>query len=180
MEPMTYPKLWLPNSTGSRLKEQCMKNRYPVIQLALESPLQPEIVALVEALDEYLESLYPADSNHLVSVDSLASGNVRFLVARADGRAVGCGALVLDPRGYGEIKRIYVDPEYRGLRIAGRILRQLERLALGEDLQCLRLETGIHQLAAIELFRRAGYVERTRFGDYPDDPLSVFMEKRLA
>ena len=43
-----------------------------------------------------------------------------------------------------------------------------------------RLETGIRQPEALGLYRRLGYLERGRFGAYLEDPLSVFMEKRLG
>jgi hypothetical protein len=33
--------------------------------------------------------------------------------------------------------------------------------------------------AAVELYRKAGFVPRTAFAPYQPDPLSVFMEKRL-
>ncbi len=45
---------------------------------------------------------------------------------------------------------------------------------------CLRLETGIKQDAAIALYEKNGFARIGYFGDYPNDPLSVFMEKRLA
>ena len=41
----------------------------------------------------------------------------------------------------------------------------------------VRLEVGVHQPAALHLYRGAGYVERTPFGAYSHDPLSVFMEE---
>jgi putative acetyltransferase len=43
----------------------------------------------------------------------------------------------------------------------------------------MRLETGTHQLASIHLYERLSYVTRGPFGSYAEDPLSVFMEKRL-
>jgi putative acetyltransferase len=55
----------------------------------------------------------------------------------------------------------------------------VEAEARREGLECLRLETGIHQPEALGLYRSAGYREREPFGDYARDPLSVFMEKRL-
>ncbi len=73
-----------------------------------------------------------------------------------------------------------MDPEYRGLGIAGSILRRLEETARSEGQPCVRLEVGVHQPAALHLYRGAGYVERTPFGEYSHDPLSVFMEKRLT
>ena len=44
----------------------------------------------------------------------------------------------------------------------------------------MRLETGIRQPEAIGLYRSAGYAEIGPFGAYRPDPLSLFMEKRLA
>ncbi len=150
------------------------------VEVNLESPLQEDVVQMIRALDAYLESLYPSDSNHLLEVEALAGENVRFLVARVESRAVGCGALLLDPRGYGEIKRMYVDSEQRGLGIGRAILRELEKLAVEEDQKIVRLETGVEQHPALQLYRSAGYSECGPFGDYELDPLSVFMEKLLV
>jgi len=69
---------------------------------------------LLAALDAYLESLYPPESNHILDVDTLCAPNVRFFVARRRGKAVGCGALRIDSAGYGEVKRMFVHPEARG------------------------------------------------------------------
>jgi len=148
------------------------------VTLAVESPRQAEIGRLLEALDAYQGALYPAESNHFLDVEALAAPDVRFIVARHGGRAVGCGALRIDA-GYGELKRMYVVPEARGRRLGQRILDRIEAEARREGLSCLRLETGIHQPQALALYRAAGYVEREAFGAYAPDPLSVFMEKIL-
>ena len=105
---------------------------------------------------------------------------MRFLVARRAGEALGCGALRIDAEGsYGEVKRMFVLPRARRLKLGRRILDRLEAEARREGLGCLRLETGIHQPEALGLYRAAGFVERGPFGEYGPDPLSVFMEKRL-
>lgn len=132
---------------------------------------------MISALDGYLGSLYPSGSNYLLNVDSLRGEDVRFLVAMVDGQAAGCGALVLGQPEFAEIKRMYVKPEARRLGIGAAILRELEDLARQEKRTCIRLETGVHQPEALALYRRAGYVDRGPFGDYPADSLSVFMEK---
>ena len=134
---------------------------------------------MIEALDSYLASLYPSSSNHLIGVDSLTGEDVRFLVARIDGQAAGCGALLLDPRGYVEVKRMYVKPDVRRLGVGAAILRELELLAREGTHTRIRLEAGVDQPEALALYRRAGYVECDPFGDYAPDPLSVFMEKAL-
>lgn len=149
------------------------------LNLRMESPRQPEVERLLDALDAYQSALYPPASNHFLDVEALAGPDVRFFVARRDGRALGCGALRIDAAGYGELKRLFVSPEARGLRLGRRILDRIEEEARRERLGCVRLETGIHQPEALGLYRSAGYVERDAFGEYSPDPLSVFMEKSL-
>jgi len=144
-----------------------------------ESPGQPDVVPLIEALDAYATALYPPESNHLLDVASLSDAAVSFLVARAEGEAIGCGAVLRDPRGWGEVKRMFVRPDQRGKGIGVRVLAELEALAIASGLTLLRLETGIHNREALALYRRAGFTERGPFGDYASDPLSVFMEKRV-
>ena len=149
------------------------------VTLQVESPRQADVVRLLEALDAYQSSLYPPESNHFLDVETLSAPEVRFFVARRGGQALGCAALRVDPAGYGELKRMFVAPEARGLRLGRRLLDRIEEEARSTGLRCVRLETGIHQPEALGLYRSAGYVERAAFGDYRPDPLSVFMEKSL-
>ena len=56
----------------------------------------------------------------------MSAPNVLFAVARSEqGRAVACGAIVLEAD-YGELKRMFTDPEYRGKGIARVLLSLLE------------------------------------------------------
>jgi putative acetyltransferase len=144
-----------------------------------ESPDQPEIRALLARLDAYCAALYPAESNHLISIDELLQGDVLFLVARdVDGAAAGCAALV-NRDGYGEIKRMFVDEHQRGSGAGRQLMEHIGIFAAMCGLRTLRLETGVHQPAALALYERAGFVRCPPFGDYREDPLSVFMEKQL-
>ena len=150
------------------------------MQVTLESVDQPDILALIEALDAYQGALYPAESNYHLSVEALKAPNVLFAVARDDdGVAIGCGAVVLFDD-YGELKRMFVPPAQRGRGIAKAIITLLEANAVQRNCVLLRLETGIHQPEAHGLYARAGYERRGPYGDYPNDPLSVFMEKTIA
>ena len=144
-----------------------------------EPPDRPDVVPLIAALDAQMTALYPPESNHLLDTAALSDLAVTFLVARAGDEAVGCGAILNDPRGWGEVKRMYVRPDQRGRSIGRRVLAELETIARDNGLRLLRLETGIHNAEALSLYRRAGFVERGPFGDYARDPLSVFMEKRV-
>ena len=125
------------------------------VTLARESPHQADVGRLLAALDAYQSALYPAESNHFLDVDALAAPGVRFFVARRDGAALGCAALRIDPERYGELKRMYVTPEARGMSLGRRLLERVEAEARREGLECLRLETGIHQPEALGLYRSA-------------------------
>ncbi len=148
--------------------------------IAFESPDQPEVIALIGELDAYQDTLYPQESRHALDLVSLKQPNVLFAVARDNmGRAIGCGAMVLRPE-FGELKRMYVSPRGRGQGVARKLLAVLESQAIGSGCKLLKLETGPYQHEALALYASAGYERRGPFGDYANDPLSVFMQKRVA
>ena len=144
-----------------------------------ETPDQPDVLPLLAAGDALSASLYPAESNHMLDVAALLDPTVTFFVARADGRAVGCAALVRKD-GYGELKRMFVDETARGQGIARRLLAVVEDAARVAGLPALKLETGTRQPEAQRLYRSSGFRDVPPFGDYQADPWSVFMEKPLG
>ncbi|MBB3135015.1 putative acetyltransferase [Rhizobium pisi] len=148
--------------------------------IAQEPPRQDAIIRLLDLSDAYAQSLYPAESNHLVDLSSLEKPSVSFFVARNDGAIVGCCALVEAGDGTAEIKRMFVDPKARGLRIGSGLMNALEAIAREKGLAAIRLETGIYQPEAIALYRKYGYRNIEPFGSYLPDPLSLFMEKQLG
>jgi putative acetyltransferase len=150
------------------------------MRIALESPDQPQVLRLVDALDDYQRPLYPPESHHGIDIDALARPDVLFAVARDDaGDAVGCGAIVLT-EAYGEIKRMYVIPSWRGRGVARDLLVFLETEAAARGCRRFALETGVRQAEALALYARMGYVGCAPFGPYTEDPHSVFMHKDLA
>ena len=151
------------------------------MRLVVESPDRPDVVALVAALDAWQDTLYPPESRHALDLEAMRQPHVVFVVARDDDdRAAGCVAVVLGPEGEGELKRLYVRPGSRGQGVASRLIARLESEARARGCDVVRLETGPYQPEAIALYDRHGYVRRGPFGGYADDPLSVFMEKRLV
>jgi putative acetyltransferase len=151
-----------------------------MIRIDIESPAQPEVAVLLEAGDAYMASLYPAESNHMLDLASLQRPEVKFLVARVDGRVLGCGAVVSSGEGWAEIKRMFLSPSARGLKLGRRLLERIEAIARENSERCLRLETGVKQPEALALYRSAGFIEIAPFGAYRPDPLSLFMEKPIT
>jgi putative acetyltransferase len=115
-----------------------------------------------------------------VPADELKQPNIVFLLAWLDAEAVGCGALVDHAGEYGELKRIYVRPACRRAGVGRAILGELFSQARSRGLRVLRLETGNAQPEALAMYERAGFRRRGPFGDYREDPLSLFMELELG
>jgi putative acetyltransferase len=151
-------------------------------EIRLQSIHAPEVETLIRALNAELDERYPEEgANHFrLDPDEVAPGRGVFLVAYADGTAVGCGATRLNDLHTAEIKRMYVLPQWRGRGIAGAVLTALENHARELGARQLVLETGDRQPESLAVYRRAGFREIPRFGEYLDSPLSVCMGKTLS
>jgi putative acetyltransferase len=137
-----------------------------------------EAEKLINELDDYLSKLYPPDSNHLESIEKLSRKNVKMYGCKIDNKLVAIGVAKL-MESYGELKRLYVSHHHRGEGLASSILVKLESVIKKNGLKYVRLETGIHQKEAIDLFKKMEYAKCDPFGTYTEDPFSIFMEKNL-
>ncbi|HXH47583.1 MAG TPA: GNAT family N-acetyltransferase [Bradyrhizobium sp.] len=100
-----------------------------------------------------------------------------FLVAMSDTLPIGCVGLKGTDHGYAEIKRLWVAPAARGLRLGRRLMDAAETTARELGITLLRLDTNSALPEAAQLYRSTGWREIPRFNDdpYPD----LFFEKRL-
>ena len=142
-------------------------------------PREAAISRMIADLDAYQASLYPPESNHLVDVEKLAGRDYFFIAAMEGGQPKAIASYKRMEKGYVEIKRLYVPEPYRGRKLAKRLMAALEKRAREEGFSEARLETGIHQHAAIRVYEKMGYHKTGPFGSYRQDPLSVFMQKKL-
>jgi GNAT superfamily N-acetyltransferase len=156
------------------------------------APLTGAVAAgLIAALNAELSARYPEPgaTHFRLDPDEVAPGAGSFVVARLDGRPVGCGALrrVREPAvvrelgpHVGELKRMYVAPDARRRGVGAALLARLERDARALGLTRLVLETGTRQGEALALYRRDGFVEIPPYGEYAASPAtSVCMSKTL-
>jgi GNAT superfamily N-acetyltransferase len=102
-----------------------------------------------------------------------------FLVAEVDGETAGCGAWRTIEPGVVEIKRVYVEPEFRRRGLAQEVVARLERGAAAADLRSVVLNTGIEQPEALALYAEIGYRPVAGFGVYACSPGAVFLGKDL-
>ena len=144
-----------------------------------ERPDTADARMLIDELETHLAPFYPATSRHGYSVEKLIQQGVAFFIVRQDGVPAGCGGVQFFGTEYGELKRMFVRPQFRRLGLAKLMLEHLEQYTREHHIQLLRLETGIHQKEAIGLYQRMGFQSIPPFGDYVDDPLSKFFEKQI-
>lgn len=148
--------------------------------IAQERPDSHDAAALVEELEAHLASRYAVESRHGLSVERLIAEAVAFFVARFDGVAAGCGGVKVVGDEYGELKRMYVRPEFRGRGLGRRLLEHLEEYTRRRGIAVLRLETGVYQSEAIAMYEGAGFRRIPPFGAYREDPVSRCYEKRIG
>ncbi|MGQ0804689.1 MAG: GNAT family N-acetyltransferase [Actinomycetota bacterium] len=140
----------------------------------------PEAEALVGALlDELRERYGEEDPDHPLVHELAAPAGGTFLLARVEGRPVGCGGLRRHDDGVAELKRMYVVPDQRGRGVARVMLAALEAQAARLGYQAVVLETGERQPEALALYEGHGYGRIASFGPYVDAPLSVCLRKEL-
>ena len=151
------------------------------ITVSPEDPRAPEPQALLTAFVDEIRHRYdapPADVGYFdPSVVSVPKSV--FLVARVEGRAVGCGALVPFEDDVVEIKRMFVLPQERGHGIAKKILDRLQSLAQEFDYDRIRLETGTKQPESIALYGKSGFYRVPNFPPFENDHTAVCFEKRI-
>ncbi|WP_375000813.1 GNAT family N-acetyltransferase [Aeromicrobium sp. CTD01-1L150] len=135
------------------------------------------VAAYLGEIDEtFADGFDPEQAAH--DEESFSGERGRFLLVRADEEVVGCGALQwLDVR-TAEVKRMWVHPSWRGLGLAGRLLRRLEEVARSQGRDVVRLDTNASLTAAIAMYRSAGYQDVPRYNDNPYAQL--WFEKRLG
>jgi putative acetyltransferase len=149
-----------------------------IVEIKRVDPGGEDFIRLLQASDDYAASLYPAESNHMLDIETLLRPQMNFFGAMVGGVVKGCGGFWAH-EDHVEIKRVWIDPSARGLGLSRKLMTVLENEARALGFKIARLETGISQPEALGLYRALGYVERGPFGDYKLDPLSVFMEKTL-
>jgi len=150
-----------------------------MITIETGDPRHPEAAALLQQSHALMVSLFPSDSNHYLSIDALCVPSIQFFVAKDAGKIIGTAALA-NKGDYGELKSMFVDESARGTGTASKLLDHIEQAAREQGLQMLRLETGDKLHAAHRLYEKHGFTTRGPFGDYRDDPVSLFMEKPLT
>jgi putative acetyltransferase len=126
------------------------------VRIDLAPSATDDVRALVDELETVLAAEYAPEQRHGLALDALFQPHIRFFLARLRGQAIGCGGVALFDD-FAEVKRMYVRDAARRQGVAGALLVRLEEEAHNAGLSWLRLETGDNQIAAMQLYARAGF-----------------------
>ena len=128
-----------------------------------------------------MRAITPPGSVHALDVDALREPSVTFWSVWVESEIAGCGALKqLDAR-RGEIKSMRVADQFLRRGVGRAMLEHLIGEALARGMESLWLETGSSEafVPAHRLYESAGFKRCGPFGDYIDDPFSVFMTRAI-
>ena len=141
----------------------------------------PEIRALLEEHLRNMHELSPPESVHALDLDKLRQPDISFWTVWEDGDLLGCGALRALSSTHGEIKSMRTAEAHRGRGAARAVLNHILGEARARGYERLSLETGSMPAfaPAHRLYESFGFTRCAPFGDYVEDPNSLFMTKRL-
>lgn len=151
------------------------------MEIRIDDLTGPEIAAL---LSEHLQDMHansPPESVHALDLDRLRQAEITFWTIWDADCLAGCIALKeLNPR-HGEIKSMRTPRALRGRGAARLLLQHLIDESQRRGYSRLSLETGSQAFfePARALYTRFGFRPCLPFGDYVEDPNSVFMSKVL-
>ena len=140
----------------------------PEVRLERRTSQDPQVLALVGRYVAELDERFPGGFA-VSDPDDLVDPGGHYLLATVDGApaAVGGVRAVASPEGAAEVKRMWVDPAYRGLGLGRRMLTALEELARSRGRDVVRLDTNTTLAEAIAMYERAGYRRIERYNDNP-------------
>ncbi len=153
------------------------------ISIAVETPLQDDVLRLVTALNAHLNPLSPPEFQFQMTVEEMAESATSLFVARDEtGRAVGMGALKFHSPHLAEVKRMFTVPEARGRGVGSAIVQRIIAEARAKGIAQLKLETGTKQVMpeAWALYQRNGFSPSSAFLDYPSSAHSAFFAIELG
>jgi len=151
------------------------------MKIEIDDLSHPAIHAL---LNEHLQNMYelsPPESVHALDLEKLRKPEITFWCAWEGSLLLGCGALKELDRKHGEVKSMRTPAALRRKGAGRAILAHIIEVARSRAYERLSLETGAMEAfkPAQRLYETFGFTYCGPFGDYREDPNSVFMTMRL-
>ena len=141
----------------------------------------PQVLELLRVHLSDMAVHSPAESCHALPLASLRAPEVHFFSAWDGNALMGFGAIQLLDAEHAELKSMRTACAYLRQGVAEALLRHLLNHAAELGVVRVSLETGSPPAfaPARHLYQRYGFTECEPFGDYVQDPYSVFMTRSL-
>jgi L-amino acid N-acyltransferase YncA/predicted GNAT family N-acyltransferase len=134
---------------------------------------------LIAQLDTELHENYGDLQDNYNKYNKIESCNTVIIAKRKD-KPIACACFIKFNDINAEIKRMFVNKDFRGQGISKKILEGLEIWALECGYKYTILETGNMQKEAIGLYTKSGYQLTENYGPYKGIDTSICMKKKLS
>lgn len=151
------------------------------MEIRIDDLSSPQVARLIGEHLQGMAEHSPPESVHALGLERLKQPDVTFWTVWDGEELLGCGALKeLDP-GHGEIKSMRTASAHLRKGVAARLMSHILEEAAGRGYRRLSLETGSMEAfaPARKLYAAHGFEECGPFGDYAEDPYSIFMTRVL-
>ena len=130
--------------------------------------------------EEFYSSIVGGLKNRAAFVPYNISESITdVLIASVDGVAVGCAGLKAYSDSDVEIKRVWVDPEFRGNHISTVMMDELEKKAVELGFKRAILQTRPQMEEAVHLYTKRGYVLIDNYPPYDKLEGAICFAKEL-
>ncbi len=149
-----------------------------MINIVLTNSLNEDFKSLISQLDDELNKRY-GELQKEYDKHNIIEFNENVVIGYYENIPVACGCIKEYDAETVEIKRMFVNKDYRGRGISKAILNKLENIAFEKGYTKTILETGVKQLEAIGLYSKQGYKKIENYGQYAGMESSICMLKPL-
>jgi len=151
------------------------------MKLEIDDLLRPAVHALLHEHLQSMHELSPPESVHALDLERLRKPEITFWTAWEGPILLGCGALKELDRKHGEVKSMRTPSTRRRKGVGRAILAHIILVARSRSYERLSLETGSAEafIPAQMLYESFGFTRCGPFGEYIEDPNSLFMTLRL-
>lgn len=140
-----------------------------------------DVAELLTRHFEMMQAQTPSESCHVMSADDLFAAGAKVFAARDDSTTLGIAAIKPLDSTHGELKSMHTRAEARSRGVGAALVQRILSEATDLGMTRISLETGSETpfAPARRLYERYGFDYCPPFGNYVEDPLSVFMTRTL-
>lgn len=151
------------------------------MRIGTDDLTDPRMHALLAEHLAQMRAQSPACSVHALDLGRLRAPGITVFSAWDREELLGCGALKQLTPVHGELKSMRTAAAHQGRGVGRAMLRHLLAVARERGYQRVSLETGatLPFIPAVRLYRSEGFERCGPFGDYREDPHSLFLTRAL-